>query len=117
MRRIPRYSAVETYIKRIIFAHLVLKLFANPLPDCRTRFCVKPAAFLNLLDDPFLLALLCEDPRETDIVGCSPEGKVAQKENLRCASREGEVQRELRPEQREIEQIDMRFGVARVEEC
>ena len=108
---------VRTYIERIVLPHLTRELLLDPLPHLGATLLIEPAQALNLSDDPFPLALLCEDPCETDIVGRSPEGEVTQEENLRCAPRECEEQRELCPEQREIEQIDMRFGVARVEEC
>lgn len=71
-----------THIERIIFSHLVHQLFPDPLPDSRMALLIKPAESLHLLHDPFLLALLREDPTETCVIRRAPKCEIKDEKYL-----------------------------------
>ena len=77
----------HTNIERIVLAHLSGELVLDPLSHLGAALLIEPAEALHLSDDPFTLALLREDPSETDIICGAPERKVQQEEYPRCGPR------------------------------
>lgn len=84
MQRITRQNAAGsggTYIKRVVLAHLVLELLANPFTDLGATFFVEPATSLDFFYHPLPLALFGEHPAEPSIVRASPEGEIEQEKD------------------------------------
>jgi hypothetical protein len=71
---------------------------------------------LNFSNDPFFLALFCKDPAKTCIIRPSPECKVEEEEYARYTSWQDEKNNNLEGESAKVEDIEMRFGMLRVEQ-
>ena len=103
-------------IERIILSHLASELLPDPVSYRRLALLVKPPEPLHLPYNPFLLALLGEDPAESHVVCSTPESEIQEKENPRGLPGEEEVQDDLKAQETEIEEIDVRFRISRVEQ-
>ena len=110
------HEAMIAHIEGVIFPHLASQLLPDPVADLRTPLLVKPAATLHLAHDPLLLALLREDPAETRIVRSAPEREVDEEEKLGCVPGQAKEENDLRPEEGEIEDVQVTFGICRMEQ-
>ena len=105
----------KAHIKRVVLAHLVLKLLANPVPNLGSCFLVQPASSLNFLADPTVLALLREDPTKASIVRGPPEGEVEEEKDLTNSAWKGEKQDKLQAEETNVEQVKVALRIPRVQ--
>lgn len=71
------------HIERVVFSHLALELVSDPSTHLGAAFLVQPTKLLDLPDNPFLLALLRQDPTKPSVVCSSPEREVENKEDSR----------------------------------
>lgn len=106
----------KTHIKIIVFPHLALELVSDPVSHLWMTTGIEPPKPLYLLDNELLLALFSQDPAEASVIRSTPEGKVKEEEDLRCAARKNEEDCELSSKKPQVEEVKMAFGLARVEE-
>ena len=110
------HEAMIAHIEGVIFPHLASQLLPDPVADLRAPLLVEPTAPLHLAHYPLLLALLREDPTEPCIVRGTPEREVDEEEELGRVPRKAEEEDDLRPEEGEIEDVQVTFGICRMEQ-
>lgn len=104
-----------THVKGIVLAHFAHELPANPSTDLGPSVLIEPPEPLHRLDDPLALALLREDVPESSIVRSPPKRKIEEEKELARRARQGVEERELEREEAEVDDVDVRFWVRRVE--
>ena len=73
-------NAALTNIEGVVLAHFACELPLDPLPHLGLALFIEPAKTLHFSDNPFTLALLRENPSETEVVRASPEREVKEEE-------------------------------------
>lgn len=80
--------------------NFVDELFPDPLAHCRVAFLVEPTEALDLSNNPFFLALLCEYSAKAPVIRCTPECEV---EELCGTAGQHEEEHNLHAQQAEVQ--------------
>lgn len=80
---LEKKDSKNPHVERVVFPHLAFELVSDPCSHLGAAFLVQPTQLLDLSDNPFLLALLRQDPSKASVICRSPEREVENKEDPR----------------------------------
>ena len=104
------------HVEGIVFSHLTHELSADPRSHIWPTVLIEPPESLHRPDDPSPLALLGQHVSKPGVVRGTPEREIEKKEDLARRARQGVKEDELEREQAEVDNVDVRFWIGRVEE-
>ena len=91
-------------------------MLANPCSHLRPTVLIEPPESLHRPDDPSPLALLGQYVAKPGVIRGAPEREIEKEEYLARRARQGVEEDKLESEQGEVDDVDVRFWVGRMEE-